>query len=439
MKKTETMPVINAYAAAIDVGSREHYTAVGQHDGDVVKFGVYSSDHQKMIEHFKEHKITTIAMESTGSYWPTLYSALQEAGFEVLLVHGGQSKNLKAKSDVQDCQWLQKLHSIGMLRGSFLPSKDVEKVKVLSRHRASLIEDASRYTNRMQKALRLMNLRLDVAISDITGKSGIRIIEAILEGERSGEALAKLADKRVKKTRAEIADALNGQWREEYLITLNDCYQIYKTVQSKIASSTEQIRQLLEEQNKLSTQLELDKKEPDQPKLAKKQMTGKNQPDMNLAKLSYEYYGVDLFAIPSVSYSTVLTLISEVGHDIDKFPTEKHWINWLRLAPNNKVSGGKVISNRTPKGKNKMALALRNAANTISRTKEGYLGAFFKRIAYKKGRGAAITATARKMGVIIYKMITQRKEYIPPNSTAYSDKVKRTIIANTKKNFRRWV
>lgn len=197
MKKSAKMKIINSYAAGIDVGSRSHYVGVGQQPNDVSEFGVYSSDHLKMIAYLRENNITSIAMESTGSYWQTLYFALQKAGFEVLLVSGHHTKNLRAKTDVKDCQWIQKLHSLGLLRGCFLPDEQTNKLRILHRHRTSLIEQSAKMTNKMQKSLRMMNLRLDVVLSDITGKSGMAIIEAILSGERNGETLAKLVDVRV--------------------------------------------------------------------------------------------------------------------------------------------------------------------------------------------------------------------------------------------------
>ena len=217
MKNYEKMKIVNPDAAGIDVGSKSHFVALGQSDEDVKEFGVYTKDHNELIEFLHLHNIRTIAMESTGSYWQTLFYALQEAGFEVVLVSGHQTKNVRAKTDVKDCQWIQKLHSLGLLRGVFLPTEETSRLRILHRHRSSLVEESSKMTNKMQKALRLMNLRLDIVISDITGKTGMAIIEAILKGERNGSNMAMLADSRVKKSREEIANALQGHWSEEYL------------------------------------------------------------------------------------------------------------------------------------------------------------------------------------------------------------------------------
>lgn len=407
-KKKEMMNIIHPNSAGIDIGSKSHFVAVGQKENQIKEFGIYSSDYKKIVSYLKENKITTVAMESTGNYWQTLFFKLQESGFEVILVSGHQTKNLRAKTDVKDAQWIQKLHSLGLLRGCFLPDEQTNRLRIIHRHRSSLIEESSKMVNKMQKALRLMNLRLDVVLSDITGKSGMAIINAIVElGVRDGASLSKLADRRVKKSKKEITDALQGQWSEEYLYELKDCLEIYEILQDKIKKCDNQLEQLLLEFTKESNNSVEDIE------LTKKQTKGKNQTKFNLTELSYKLYGVDLFAIEGVSVGTVLTLITEIGTGIYKFNTAKQFSSFLRLAPNNRVSGGKVISSRTPKGSNRLSLALRNAANTIDRKKEGNLMHFFKRIAYKKGRAAAITATARKLAIIIWNMIVKQIEYNP--------------------------
>ena len=431
MKTTEKMQIIHPNAAGIDVGSKSHYVGIGQQEDQVKEFGVYSSDHKKMISYFKEHAIATIAMESTGSYWQTLYFALQQAGFEVLLVSGHQTKNLRAKTDVKDCQWIQKLHSLGLLRGCFLPDEQTNRLRTLHRHRSSLVEESSKMTNKMQKSLRMMNLRLDVVLSDITGKSGMAIIKSILSGERNGKILSQLTDPRVRKSKDEIADALQGHWSEELLYELNDCFELYTILQTKIQECDKKIESLLIEFTDDSAY------NPKQTTLTKKQVKGKNQPRFKLTELSYKYYGVDLFAIEGVSMNTVLTLITEIGQGIYKFETAKQFSSFLRLAPNNRISGGKVISSRTPKGSNRLALSLRNAANTIDRKKEGNLMRFFKRVAYKKGRAAAITATARKLAVIIWNMIMKQQQYDPIPDKCYQDIIKAKAIRSIQKRMKK--
>jgi transposase len=433
MEEKISMEVINPHAAGVDVGSRSHYVSVGQDQlKDVREFGVYAIDHDKMIEWLHERKIKTVAMESTGNYWQMLFAALQSAGFEVVLVNGRQTKNPKEKTDVKDCRWIQKLHMLGLLTGSFLPSEDIAQMRTYYRHRQSLIEEASKMTNKMQKALRLMNVRLDVAVSDIMGKSGIDIIEAILHGERNGKKLAELADWRVKKSKEEISQALQGNWQEELLYELKDCYELYQIFYLKIHACDKEVEKRLQtvvskRNTEASTTL---------PKLTKKRQS-KNQLKFDLTKFSYQYTGVDLFAIEGMSYNTIMCFIAEVGGDIKKFETAKQFSNWLRLAPNNRISGKKRLSSRTPKGKHKLGLALLQAANTLGRMRKGALASFFKRIAFKKGRQAAIVATARKMAVIIWNMITHQVPYKPLDEHVYSERVKQNIIRNLRNKLRR--
>jgi transposase len=431
MKSFEKMQIVNPNAAGIDVGSRSHFVAVGQEANQVKEFNVYQSGLNNLADYLKENNIGSVAMESTGSYWQSLFILLQERGFEIHLVQGTQTKNLKAKTDVKDAQWIQKLHSLGLLRSSFLPSESTLQIRTLHRHRTSLIEQSSACVNKMQKALRLMNFRLDVAISDITGISGIKVIEAILAGETSGEKLAQFCDNRVKRSKEEIADALQGKINHEYLHELRDCYDIYKFLQDKIKNTDSRINEVLENQTK---EIVFN----DDVKLVKKQKKGKNQPKFDIQRHSLKLFGVDLSAIDSVSVGTIASFLAEVGTDIYKFNTAKQFVNWLRLAPNNRITGGKVISSRTPKGKNKFALALRNAANTIERKKEGYLVMFFKRIAFKKGRGAAITATARKIAVIIWNMIVKKQQYTPINTDEYLQEIKAKKIIQIRKMIKKY-
>jgi transposase len=431
MENFKKMQVLNPNAAGIDVGSRSHFVAVGQEDNEIKEFNVYQSGLKELVEFLKTNDIKTVAMESTGSYWQSLFLLLQDEKFEIILVQGTQTKNLKAKTDVKDAQWIQKLHSLGLLRGSFLPSQSTMEIRTLHRHGESLVEESVKYVNKMQKALRLMNFRLDVAISDIVGVSGIRIIKAILEGETSGEKLAQYCDNRVKKSKEEIADALQGKINPELLHELSDCYDIYLYIQEKIKKNSLRINAILENQAK---EIVL----PEAIKLVKKKRSRKKEVQLDVQTHCYKIFGVDLFAIECISEGTVASFLAEVGTDIYKFKTAKQFVSWLRLAPNNKISGGKILSSRTPKGKNKFALTLRNAANSIDRKKEGHLMLFFKRIAYKKGRGAAITATARKIAVIIWNMIVKKTEYIAVNTQEYILEMKSKKIAQIKKMMKKY-
>lgn len=441
MKKQNSisMAVVNAQAAGIDVGSRQHYVAVGQAPQDVRTFNVYTKDHRAMIEWLQQKGIVTVALESTGTYWQTLFSSLQAAGFDVVLSNN-YIKDPQRKTDTKDARWLQKMHTLGLLKHSFIPSEDIARLRSYHRHRSNIVAAATAHTQHMQKALRLMNLRLDVALSDITGLSGMKIIEAILSGERSGEALAKLAHYKVKKSKQEIADSLQGGWKEEQLYILEDELTMYKKCQERIACCDKKIEALLKQMiskiQPLPAQREdlcIQKTKP----VKEKKKRYKNAPDFNAAALSHDYFGVDLLKIEGVAANTIMTFIAEVGSDIYKFPTKKNFTSWLRLAPNNKKTGDKVISSRTPKGKSIMANAFRIAANTIAQRKDGVLKKIFSRIAYKKGRSAAITAVARRLAEIFWIMTVKKREYQPKNEQLYEAQVKKNVIKNIQHKMRR--
>jgi len=424
------MEVINASAAGIDVGSRSHFVAIGQNPEDVREFGVYTEDHHKLVNWLSSRGISTVAMESTGSYWQTLFSALQRAGFEVLLVNGRQIKNVKGKTDVKDCQWIQRLHCLGLLTGSFLPSTQVERLRTCQRHRDWLVEECSRLCNKMQKSLRLMNVRLDVVLSDVMGVSGRKITEAILNGCRDGHQLARLAHSSVKKSKEEIALGLQGNWNAELLFELSQSYDLYRIIEAKITECDHLLEKLLRD---FTQHIQ----KPSHGRKVINKRAWKHQHKFDVSSLSHQMVGVDLFSIEGISRSTVMTFLSEVGNDIHKFKTAKQFTSWLRLAPNNKISGGKILSSRTPRGKNYLAASLRNAANSIGLMKIGALKTFFSRIAFKKGRAAAITATARKLATIIWSMVTRQLPYKPYDQTTYSRKVKESVIFNIKAKMKR--
>lgn len=427
-KKVQELAIVHENACGIDVGSTFHMVAIGLEKTDIKKFGVYTKDHHRLIDWLTEKEVKHIAMESTGSYWQTLFGALQQAGFDVILVDGKQTKSLKKKTDVKDARSIYQLHSLGLLQGCFLPDEQTNNVRVYYRHRSKLIEESTRLSNRMQQAMRLMNIRLDNVLNDIMGVSGRRIIEAIINGERDAKQLASLADKRVRKTKEEIEKGLEGQWNEAQIFVLQDCYDTYQQIQHRVKKIDQQIKSLLEQNQ--TYQIPEDKP-------LKKKKVGKNQIDIQLQKLSYSQYGVDLFEIPNVGYNLVMTIISEIGTGFHKFSTSKEFTSYLRVAPNNRISGGKKLSGRTPKGSNALGIAFRNAANTVSNQKSGSLKSFFNRKSYQKGRAVAITATARKLATIVWNMITHKEDYVPMDQEIYEDKVKRKAIANMKRTMKR--
>ncbi len=432
MKKDVSMEVINPHAAGIDVGSRSHFVAIGQASDEVREFGVYNEDLKAVAEWLLKNEVVTVAMESTGTYWQSLFAALQNAGLQVILCNGKFTKNIKGKkTDVQDCQWIQKLHTIGLLSGSFLPDEATEQLRTYCRHRANLLDGAADTTRKMQKYLRLLNLRLDVVVKDVTGLTGLAIIEAICKGEINAEVLASLRHGNCKKSEEEIAKALQTNGRKDYLFALKHEYKMYQDLQLAIKDCDNEIEKVLSEQinnNDDKRQHFIDKK------VHKK--INKNTPkniDINL--MSYQYFeGVDLLAIEGVSHSTVLSVMSEVGLEgLKKFGTAKQFASWMRLAPNNKISGGKVLSHKVPKGSSRLKIALRNAANAIGNLKNTPLSNFFNRINYRKGRVSAISATARKLAVIIWNMVVKKQPYRNKQDYEFLDQKRKRKVQEMRK------
>ena len=431
MSQKMSFEIVHPHAAGIDVGSRSHHVAISQALGDVKEFGVYDQDLKAIAQWLVDNNVTTVAMESTGSYWQNLFATLQEAKLEVILVNAMFSKNISnKKTDVKDCQWLQKLHSLGLLTGSFLPDTDTEQLRTYCRHRNNLLDCAADTIRKMQKYLRLLNLRLDVVVNDIAGQTGLAIIDAVCKGETNAVALASLRNVRCKKSAEEIAKALCGNGRKDYLFALTQEYEIYQHLQEKIKVCGIAIEKLLQEQINSDEQ----KKQLSITKKTYKQI-GKNTPkNMDINLLSYQYFGgVDLLAIEGVSHATVLSIMSEVGNCIHSFPSAKQFASWLRLAPNNKISGGKVLSSNIPKGSNRLKIALRNAANVIGNLKDTALSIFFKKIAFRKGRMAAISATARKLAVIIWNMLVNKTSWQATNSDEYQIQQRKRKVTEMKK------
>jgi transposase len=432
-KKSLSMEVVNRYAAGIDVGSRFHYVAIGQRPEDVRRFGVYNDDLRQLLVWLQENKITTVAMESTGTYWQSLFNILQEAGLEVYLCNGKFTKNIKGrKTDVQDCQWIQKLHSLGLLTSSFLPDLATEQLRTYCRHRTSLLETSAMTTQKMQKYLRLLNLRLDVVVKDVCGLTGLSIIEAICRGETNPQVLASFRHGNCRKSEEEIAKALQSNGRKDYLFGLQQEFDLYKTLQAKIEQCDLAIAKLLNEQ------IDQDEtKKALQAGAKPHKRINKNAPkNMDLNQLSYQYFdGVDLMSIEGVSHGTVIALMSEVGSEgIKKFETAKQFTSWLRLCPNTKISGGKVLSKKIAKGSNRLKIALRQAANAIGNLKDTHLSDFFNRISYRRGRTAAVSATARKLAVIIWHMIVKHVSYNPPSQYLFLDQKRKMKLVKKIRN-----
>ena len=430
--KKISMRVVNPHCAGIDVGSRSHFVAIGQGDKDVKEFGVYAVDLDEMAKWLHSNGITTVAMESTGQYWQNLFVALMNSGLEVILTNGKFTKNInRKKTDVMDCQWIQKMHSLGLLPSSFLPDETTEKLRTLCRHRATMIAQKADTSHKMQKYLKWLNFRLDVVVRDVTGLTGLKIIDAICSGDLNPESLAKHRHYNCRKSEEEIAKALISNERKDYLFGLKQEYQRYRFYKEMIEGCDKEIAEFL--QNYIDTKAEVVDDLPSKKPYKRQNKNGIKGIDLNI--IAYQYFdGVDILAIPGVSHSTVLTFMSEIGPEgLMKFSSAKKFASWLRLAPNNKISGGRVLSNRIPKGSNRLKIALRNAANAVGNLKDSDLGKFFKKIAYRKGRQAAITATARKLAVILWNMITKKVPYEPKNPYIFLDEKRRAIAQMRKK------
>lgn len=427
-KEAISMSVVNPHAAGIDVGSRSHYVAIGQKTSDVREFGVYTDELHHLCQWLQEEGISSVALESTGGYWQRLFLMLQDYGLNPILVSGRFTKNVQGKkTDVQDCQWIQRLHMLGLLPNSFQPDRFTERLRQYCRHRQGLLENAASYILKMQQALRHMNIRLDIAISDITGHSGKAMIQAIIAGEEDPKELAKLANFRIRKTKEELERALTGIFKAEYIFELKQSFELYNFFQEKIGECDAKISTLIETQLQ-NKELENGEERPQYDVKAPK--PNKNDPKMPIQQLSYQLFGgVDLSAIDGLSSSTLLTIISEIGLSVDKFPTAKQFASWLRLSPNNKVSGGRVISSHTKKRKNRLGQSLQRVANVIgSNYKTGALHQFFMRIKFKKGHQQAIVATARKVAVIIWNMLSKKEAFKYETDDSYAKKIKEQAV-----------
>jgi len=431
-KKKMEMEIINPNAAGIDVGSRSHFVAVGQSLDDVQEFGVYAEDLTAICRHLKSYGVTSVALESTGDYWQNLFAELVKFNFEVVLCNGKFTKHAKGKkTDVKDARWIQKLHALGLLSSSFLPDEQTEILRTYCRQRANLIDQASSTSHKMQKYLKFLNFRLDVVVKDICGLTGLTIIEEICKGNLDPKELAKHRHYNCRKSEEEIAKALQSNNRQDYLFGLKQEFQAYQFFQKQIARCDKEINRLVKQYLK---QFPERKKMKTSEKPYKR--INKNAPQIKgFNQVAFKYFGgVDLLAIEGMSYATVLSIMSEIGPDgFKKFKTAKQFTSWLRLAPNNKISGGKVLSHKLPKGSNRLKIALRQAANSIGNLKDTHLSNFFKRIAYRKGRTAAVSATARKLAVIIWNMITKSVPYSPPTEYLFLDqKRKRGLVKRIK-------
>ena len=354
---------LNLNSAGIDVGATSHFVAVpaNRPERPVQEFEAFTADLYRLANWLTECGVETVAMESTGVYWIPLFGVLEERGFQVMLVDPRRIKNVPGrKTDLVDCQWLQQLHTYGLLSGAFRPDEDIRRLRSYLRQRAMLVEYASHHVQHMQKALTQMKVKLQQVISDITGKTGMDIIEAIVRGERNPRRLARLRDPRIKADEATIARSLRGHWRDEHLFELAQAMELYRVYQGKIAECDREIEAQLAGFE--------DRSDGEPPAPNGKRGNQKNAPGFNVQSQLYRMTGVDLTRIDGVDGFTALKVISEIGTDMTKWPSAKHFASWLGLSPDNRITGGRVISSKTKASANRAAAALRLAANALHRS-----------------------------------------------------------------------
>jgi len=413
---------INLHAAGVDIGSREHWACVPREASDrpVRKFGTFTGDLEAMADWFKECGVTSIAMEATGIYWLPLFQILERRGFHVLLVNARQTKNVAGrKSDVQDCQWIQRLHTYGLLQGSFRPEDPYCVLRTYLRYRDELVGARSTQCQHLQKALLQMNIQLPQVLSDVAGVSGLAIIGAILEGERDPVKLASLVDRRVRATSATIQQALKGDYRAEHLFVLQQAHELYQTYTSKIDACDKEI---VRETASLPAKVDPVVK-PLPPRKEGRSRCNDKMADVDMRPELYEKWGVDLTGIEGIGVLTSLVLLTEVGPNVSRFHSEKHFSSWLGLCPDNRISGGKVLSSRTRRVVNRATDALRMAASSLERSQSA-LGAFARRMKARLGAAEGITATAHKLARIVYRLVKHGEAYVRQGMDDYEKKFK---------------
>ena len=428
--KLDSLKQLNLNAGGLDIGAAEIYAAVpeGRDEVSVRQFDTFTVDLKALADWLEACGVDTVAMESTSVYWIPIYEILEERGFDLYLVNARQVKNVTGrKTDVLDCQWLQQLHTYGLLRGSFRPRQEICELRTLLRHRGNLIRWRAAHIQHMQKALNLMNLHLTNVISDITGVTGMKIVRAIVAGEREPKVLAQYRDPNCKNSEEVIAKSLEGNYSSEHLFVLQQALELYDIYTAKIRICDEEVEKLY---STFEPRVDL-MEEPLKPS-KKNRRKNKNVPEYDLRTYLYQMTGVDLTAIDGLDVLTVQTIISEVGTDMSKWKSVKHFTSWLGLAPENDISGGKVLRRGTKKVKSRANLAFRQGAMGASRG-QSVLGAFYRRIRAKHGPGVANVATAHKIARIFYVMLKEQQEYISPDTNEYEAKQKERAIKHLRR------
>jgi len=417
-RRRRKLPVTNPDAAGIDVGAEEHWACVpADRDPEPVRrFGTCTLDLEALADWLQGCGVTTVAMESTGVYWIPLYELLEARGLQVLLVDTRQVARApgRPKTDAKDCQWIQRLHSYGLLSAAFRPADQVVVLRAYLRQRDMLVTYAGQHIQHMQKALEQMNVKLTEVVSDITGVTGMGIIQAILRGQRAPVELAQLRDPRCKQSEATIARALHGNWREEHLFALRQAVALYDFYHQQISNCD----QAIEEHLRTFADKSAGQRLPYRPRRRKREA---NEPRFDARARLYCVCGVDLTAIEGIDETTALVLLSEIGTDMSRWPSLKHFCSWLGLCPQHKISGGRVLSRRVRRGASRAKRALRLAARSLHHSKSA-LGAFFRRIRSRHGTPAAITAAAHKLARLVYSLLKNGTDYVAQGMAEYEAK-----------------
>ncbi len=421
---------INRWAAGIDVGATSHFVAIpeGCDEITVREFKSFTPDLHMLVTWLKQCGIETIAMESTGVYWIPIYELLEENGFEVKLVDARQVKNVSGrKTDVLDCQWIQQLHTYGLLNAAFRPTEEICALRSYVRQRSMLIQSTTMQIQHMQKALTQMNVQLHHVIADITGETGMKIIRSIVSGEQDPKQLAKNRSYKCKNSLSVIEQALTGNYRAEHLFSLQQALELYDFYQEKIAACDKEIEKQL-------VKFSMHQKIADVPKvfLKSSKQASKNAPIFNLEMRLQCLTGINLIDVPGINSLSALSLIGEIGLDMTRWKGAKQFASWLGLAPGNKISGGKRLSGKTKPSKNRAAATLRLAASTLYRSQTA-LGAYLRRLKSRLGPVKAITATAHKIAKIIYNMLRYGIEYQEAGQNYYEQQYQERIIKNLRK------
>jgi len=418
--RASPLTITHPNAAGIDIGSASHFVAVppDRDDCAVREFRSFTVDLNALVDWLTACKVNTVAMESTGVYWIPLFELLESRGFTVLLVNARHVKNVSGrKSDVLDCQWLQQLMTYGLLSGAFRPTEQICVLRSLYRQRGMLLRSQARHVQHMQKALTQMNIQLTNVLADIVGETGQKILRAIVAGERDGHALGSMKNVRVRASVEQIAASLQGTWRAEHLFALKQALGAFDFVGTQLAECDHEIEQ----------QLRALQAHDGEPAKGKKRGRARNAPKFDLRTQLFQMCGVDLTRIDGIDVTTALAVVSEIGVDMSRFATVKHFTSWLGLCPGTKITGGKVMSGKTKRCVNRAAQALRLAAAAL-RSSKSALGAYFRRLCSRMDKPKAVTAAAHKLARLIYMMLTQGQEYTDQGQDYYEERYRERVL-----------